>query len=96
MKKITKKELVYVSFMMAEELLENNSYNKKMGHSFHDEKVEYIKSMIRNSKWETDESKYIEITEDGKLINGQHRLKAIADLKTTLPIWIHTISYYKE
>jgi len=64
---------------MAKKWLENNGSNRRMRHTF----VQYIIDEIKQGKWQLTHQG-VAISKDGMLLDGQHRLQAIASLGVTL------------
>lgn len=63
----------------ADYILQNNNMNRKMTRA----NVDYIKSEIESGKFVINGSSIV-ISEDGVLLDGQHRLKAISELNVEL------------
>jgi hypothetical protein len=76
-----KPEYVMMSPAEAERLLRNNSINRKMRPVY----VNYLVKQIEAGNWVPTTSA-IGIRDDGTLVNGQHRLAAIARSGKTLPV----------
>jgi len=82
---ILKEEVILVTPQIAEQLLSTNYTNRPINK----ELVEKFKETMKTGKWKLHKPG-IELTCDGKLLNGQHRLTAIIESGCTVEMWITT------
>lgn len=80
-----KEELVTITPQMAERILSTNYTNRPIKR----ELVEKYKKAMLAGKWKVHKPG-IELTYDGKLINGQHRLTAIIESDCSVEMWLVT------
>jgi len=76
-----KTETVMVSPKIARAWLEKNTANRPLRKSF----VEYLSAAIKRGEWVLTHQG-IAFAKDGRLLDGQHRLAAIADSGATVPV----------
>lgn len=76
---------VKVTPAMARKWLENNGSNRRLRETF----VVYIMDEIKQGKWMLTHQG-IALSTNGKILDGQHRLTAIARLGVTLEMWVAT------
>ncbi len=69
---------------MAEEYLKHNTNNYR---AISDRRIKTYAADMRNGCWQVN-GEAIEFAEDGTLLNGQHRLKAIIESGATVPILV--------
>lgn len=74
---------VQMSPPLAEKILERNTLNRplKKGHT------EKLSRDMKNGKWKMN-GETIKITDDGQLLDGQHRLWAVIESKATVPMLV--------
>lgn len=69
---------VLVTPKLANELLLKNNANRKIT----DNRVTVYANDMRNGRWKENTAEFIKITEDGDILDGQHRLLAIIQANT--------------
>lgn len=69
---------------VAEKLLKSNGNNRKARIG----DVTKYATIMSNGDWDEDSPEAIIISENGDILNGQHRLMAIVKSKTTLNLWV--------
>lgn len=75
---------VLVTPEVAAELLKGNYNNRGISSS---KMREYMRDMLRGG-WKGDVLDPIQISPEGRLVNGQHRLTAIVKTKVSLELWV--------
>lgn len=68
---------------IARELLKNNTRNRKVREAH----VDFLASEMANGRWHPT-SETIGISEEGQIVDGQHRLLAILQSGCTLELWV--------
>jgi hypothetical protein len=75
---------VLVTPKLAKELLLKNNANRKIT----DNRVNVYASDMRNGRWKENTAEFIKITDDGDILDGQHRLLAIIQADTCITLQI--------
>lgn len=70
---------------LAKRMLESNVNNRQLNQA----NLRFLKNEVVSNRWR-EISDPIQINEEDKLINGQHRLRAIVDLNISLPLRVET------
>lgn len=87
--KIIKWEQVNINPMIATEMLKKNNANRKLGECI---SSKYAKDMIDGNWQLLPSSMAISINEEGVLLDGQHRLKALIKANKEIPFLVFTLS----
>jgi len=91
--KIIKWEQVNINPMIATEMLKKNNVNRKLGECI---SSKYAKDMIDGNWQLLPSSMAISINEEGVLLDGQHRLKALIKANKEIPFLVFTLSEAKN
>lgn len=91
--KIVKWEQVNINPMIATEMLKKNNANRTLGNCI---SSKYAKDMIDGNWQLLPSSMAISINEEGVLLDGQHRLRAIIKANKEIPFLVFTLSEAKN
>ena len=80
MKTQVKAEVTTITPEIAMELLENNDHNRKVSQA----NIRAVANALQNNEWQLNGQPII-VAEDGKLMDGQHRLMAVIETQISLP-----------